>query len=715
MGHKVKIITFDQLNKNIKVYIHDQKQLDMIEKSYHFALDKYKDKIRLTGEDYINHPLGAANILTEIRADYESLILAIIHDVDEEWEKEIEEELGNDIYKLWKNYQKITNLNLNSTNPGMIDNYKKIMVGICEDARIIIIKLAARLDNMKTLYVLPEIKQKQKARENLEILAPIAHRLGIQKLKSEIEDLSLRYLKPDIYYDIVEKLNTSKLERDLIVNEMIETVSKILIDENITHKIKGRSKSIYSIYKKLEKGKKFSDIYDLFAMRIIVNTKEECYSAIGYIHSKYKPMPGRFKDYIAMPKSNMYQSLHSTVFVNDNSVFEVQVRTEEMDKIAEFGIANHWSYKEKSPSTKNMMEQKLEAFRNIIETSNEDVNNEEFMSYVKEEILDSNIYVYTPKGDVIELPKGATPIDFAYKVHTGVGHKMIGAIVNNIIVPLDYQLNSNDVVKVNTNNNSKGPSKSWIKIVKTSQARNKIKAFFTKKDKEYFIKCGEDVLNKALRKNKIPFSDFLNNDNKKLIFKEYKLTDEIEMYLCIGNGKLSASALINFITKKTTSKEDRIVKRISSESKQTLLSNQDVIVEGIDEIKVNLASCCKPIPGDEIVGYISKGKGITVHQRRCHNIEDEDNRIIDVKWNKTSKRYPASIIIYSNSAENILMDVISKASSSNTVIDSMKTINATEELVYDMTVLTESVENLMKFINDISSIKQIIDVRRIIK
>ena len=719
MSKKNLLLTYEELEEKIKEYITDEKQLQVIKKAYLFANEKHFGVKRLTGEDYINHPLNVAYILTSMNADYSTLAAALLHDVIEDTDvtkEELEKLFGSEIALLVDGVTKINKINFETTNAAVIANQRKILVGLCEDVRVIFIKLADRLHNMRTLWIHSEKKQKENALETLEILTPIAHRLGMNTIKSELEDLSLRYLKPDVYFDIVEKLNQTKAERDEAVLQMEKNVSEILNNNGIKHKIKGRSKSIYSIYKKLDKGKKFEDIYDLLALRVFVDTKEECYRALGLIHSKYHPIPNRFKDYIAMPKTNMYQSLHTTVFGYDGYLYEIQIRTYEMDEIAERGIASHWSYKEgTSGNIQNNMEQKLQFFRSIIELNQEELTDEEYMKNVTNDVFNDTIYVYTPKGDVIELPNGSTPIDFAYRVHSKVGDSMVGAIVNNNIVPLDYKLQDNDIIKINTNKNS-SPSYEWINIAYTAGAKNKIRSYFKKIDKEEYLKTGEEILTKELKKRKISNSEFFTDENINKILNETKLSDLEEIYINVGNNKYAPNYIINIITGTNETKEDLILKKVTSKEEIVTNVKNDIIVGNIDDIKINVASCCKPIPGDEIIGYITKGYGINVHRRNCPNIEDLNERIIDVKWNNTiSKKYPTGVIIRSLKNDNLLLSVISKTQNSKILVQKVNTINESDQTVLSMTVLVDNKELLIKFMNDVKSIQNVLSVERIIK
>lgn len=716
-------LTFDELYEKICTYITKEDERKMISKAYLFAFEKHFGQKRLTGEDYIVHPLNVAYILSDINADAQTICAAILHDTIEDCDvtyDDIEKKFGKEIANLVNGVTKINKLKFTCDNEAVIANHRKIIVGLSEDVRILIIKLADRLHNMRTLWILSEKSQKANAKETLDILTPIAHRLGMNQIKSELEDLSLRYYKPDVYFSIVEKLNQTRKERDLIVEKMMEEVTNMLSKENITHEIKGRAKSIFSIYKKLDKGRKFSDIYDLLALRVFVNTEQECYQALGIIHSKFKPIPKRFKDYIAMPKTNMYQSLHTTVFGLEGYLFEIQIRTYEMDEIAERGIASHWSYKEKGSNVKasmqNAMEQKLQFFREIMELKEEETNDEEFVRSVQEDVLKNTIYVFTPKGDVIELPQGSTPIDFAYRVHSGVGDTMVGALVNGNIVSLDYVLNDSDIVKINTNKSSSGPSREWIDIAFTQQAKNKIKSFFNKIDKEEYLKQGTELLQKEVRKRKIPYADFFNNDVLSRIFDEYHVGDLNELHINIGNGRLSPIQVVNSYSTTGKTKEEILLDKVNNIETKPIVAKNDIIVRGIDEIKVNIAACCKPIPGDDIVGYISKGNGINVHRTVCPNIIDEEERIIDVSWNSDiSKKYSTDLLINANDNKDLLLNIISKTSGNDITIQSINNVSSQNRHLVTINVLVSTTEKLDKFINDLMLIPQVTNVERNIK
>ena len=714
---KEEKLTIEDIISKVRSYIEDEEQIKVIEKAYEFAKLKHEGQFRKSGEPYITHPMNVALILISVYADYETISAGLLHDVLEDCDctpEEMEESFGPVITKLVKGVTKLSKINFSTENEYLIDYYKKIIVGMSEDVRVIIIKLADRLHNMRTLWAIPEDRQKVKAKEALEILAPIAHHLGIHKIKSELEDLALRYLKPDVFYDIAEKLNKTKLERDKAVFDMEKEVSSLLDEYHIPHEMKGRAKSIYSIYNKLDKGKKFSDIYDLLALRILVHTEQECYLALGLIHSKFRPLPRSFKDYVAMPKPNMYQSLHTTVFGIDGYLFEIQIRTYEMDEVAENGIASHWAYKENGGSKtqanlQTTTEQKLQFFKSIIDLRNDKMSSEEFVNSVKDEVLNNNIYCFTPKGDVIELPKGATPLDFAYKIHTKVGETTVGAIVNNNIVPLNYELKDNDIVKINTNKTST-PSKEWINMVKSTATRNKIRAFFTKNDREIYVERGKYILEKELRKRKLVFSEFLTDENIKKICDSIKVENLEEVYLNIGNGKQPVNAVINIIDKYEEVPAPKIVK-VASKS-----NDADIIVNGIDKVKVNLASCCSPVYGDEIVGYITKGNGITVHRINCHNLEMLEDRTVEVKWNdKSNKRYLTYLLVHTNDSDNHMLDLVQTISMMNVSVDGIKIMSKGEKSIYEISCYITGLEQLEKMLLTLNKQEYIEKVEREIR
>ena len=712
---KKEISTLNELLEAAS-YIDNDEEINIIKKAYEYASKIHDGQKRLSGEDYILHPLNVAYILTSLDADSDTLATALMHDVIHKGNGKIEDirnEFSDEIGDLVEGITTINKLSLSTENENAINYYKKILVGLTEDVRIIIIKLAERCHNMRTLYAIPKEKQVSKAKETLEILAPIAHRLGLSYLKAELEELSLKYYKPEAYASVEELLNNTKEEREASVNEMKKRVSRILLDNDISFEIKGRAKSIYSIYNKLQKGKKFEDIYDIYALRVIVNKTIECYQALGLIHAKYKPIPKRFKDYIANPKNNMYQSLHTTVFGFDGKPYEIQIRTKDMDKVAEKGIASHWSYKEQGKKIQSSMEAKLQAFRNIMELNSDEITDEEFVKSVKNEVFGENIYVYTPKGDVYELPIGSTPIDFAYRVHTKIGETMVGALVNESIVPLNYELHTGDIVKINTNKTST-PSKEWITIAKSNQAKNKIKAFFSKLDKEDAIDKGKESINKELRRKKLSIERF--NDSISIIINELKLKDENELYLGIGTGKYAPNTIINMMNNESFDKEEFYLNKITNKNVKEIELKNDILVSGIDNIKVTLAHCCRPIKGDDIVGYISRGNGVIVHSRNCHNIIDVEDRLIDVTWNGTIiSKFKTNIMVVTNKKDNILLDIITKTSGLNINIVKVDTKTFENEIKYKLTIEVEDKEKLEKYMNQLSQIKDITKVERILK
>lgn len=700
-------ITFDELIPSLS----KRDDFETIKRAYEYAFNEHKGMKRLTGDDFITHPLEVTKILMELNVDDTTIIASLLHEVINNGSKTYEdlvEDFGEDIAKIVLSVSKINKLELPDNNESSVIYLRKILVGLAEDVRVLYIKLADRLHNMRTNWAINPQKQKQKAEETMSVLVPIAHRLGINSIKSELENLSLYYLKPDVYNDILEKLNETVDELNDCLEEMKESLIELLTDAGIKFEIKGRVKSVYSIYNKLSNGKEWNKIYDILALRIFVNEESECYQVIGLIHSRFRPMPKRFKDYIASPKENMYQSLHTTVYGVEGHVFEVQVRTYEMDEIAEKGIASHWSYKEKgAKKIQNVMEQKLEMFRNVIEASHNDTD-ADFENIVNSDIFSDLIYTYTPKGDVVELPIGSTPIDFAYRIHSHVGDTTVGAIVNDQIVPLSYELKNDDVVNIKTNNNS-SPNKDWLSFVKTSQAKNKIKAYFSKQDKEEYIQKGKSILEAELRKRKLSFNDVLNNETINKIVKDLKMKDLDEIYLSIGSLRFTASYIINLTKEDKHEVDDALFERKVNTPKINYKS--DILVEGIPDIMVNIAKCCMPIKGDEIVGYITKGQGISVHKKGCSNVPNND-RVVSVSWNMDASNYYFTNIYVSVAAGfDLLVNIITEVGKLGCIVRSCNTKEFDNKTVYELNVRIKDKEELDNVMKNIRKIHNVIDVK----
>lgn len=700
-------ITFDDLVPLLE----KREDFETIKKAYEYAYNEHKNMTRLTGDPFITHPLEVTKILMELNVDDTTIIAALLHEVINNGSKTYEdlvEDFGEDIAKIVLSVSKINKLELPDNNESSVRYLRKILVGLAEDVRVLYIKLADRLHNMRTNWAVNPQKQKQKAEETMSVLVPIAHRLGINSIKSELENLSLYYLKPDVYNDILEKLNETVDELNDCLEEMKESLIELLTDAGIKFEIKGRVKSVYSIYNKLSNGKEWNKIYDILALRIFVNEESECYQVIGLIHSRFRPMPKRFKDYIASPKENMYQSLHTTVYGVEGHVFEVQVRTYEMDEIAEKGIASHWSYKEKgTKKIQNMMEQKLEMFRNVIESSHNETD-ADFEKTVNSDIFSDLIYTYTPKGDVVELPIGSTPIDFAYRIHSHVGDTTVGAIVNDQIVPLSYELKNDDVVNIKTNNNS-SPNKDWLTFVKTSQAKNKIKAYFSKQDKEEYIQKGKSILEAELRKRKLSFNDVLNNEAINKIVKDLKMKDLDEIYLSIGSLRFTASYIINLTKVDKHEVDDALFERKVNTPKINYKS--DILVEGVPDIMVNIAKCCMPIKGDEIVGFITKGQGISVHKKGCSNVPNND-RVISVSWNMdASNYYFTNIYVYVAAGFDLLVNIITEVGKMGCIVRSCNTKEFDNRTMYELNIRIKDKEELESIMKNIRKIHNVIEVK----
>lgn len=693
-------------------------ELDLIIKAYDLACQIHDLEIRRNNEPLIDHLVNVAGIVTDLNADGVTIISALLHEsINYGIEiKEIEAEFGTEIANIVNNLNKINKLKLTDYYDSASNYLRKILVGISEDVRVIIIKLADRLHDLRTGDSLAVEEQKILAKDTFEVLIPIAHRLGIYTIKNELEDWYLKYTKKDIYDEILEKLTGTKNELAFSLEEMKAEICKILSDHAISFQIKSRVKSVYSIYNKLNSGKKWNEIYDILAMRIIVQSETDCYLVLGLIHSKFHPIQNRFKDYIAMPKNNMYQSLHTTVFGLDGYVFEIQIRTKKMDELAEHGVASHWSYKEHfTANVQNFMEQKLELFRNTIQFNQSDNPEDVFMKNMEAELLSNLIYIYTPKGDVVELPSGSTPIDFAYRIHSKVGDQTIGAIVNDNIVPLSHELEDGDIVKINTSNNAT-PNKEWLNFVKTTQARSKIKSYFSKKDHEEYILRGKNLLEKEIRKQKLTISNILSEDNINKILKELKITNYDDLLLNIGSLRYTANYILSLINDNKKNIQDVLLERVRRNvSKSDNNYKNEVKVKGIDNILITMAKCCSPIPGDSIIGYITKGEGINVHKKDCPNISNLTSRLINVEWNNdfNDKLFNTRLLIKTNNLKNEILAIVTKASVRNIYLTEIKEYHNQDGIDYELEVKIKSIQELNQFINDLKNLSFIMEIKRL--
>lgn len=680
--------------------------LDIITRAY--------NKAKVFGDD--KHYLKVAGIVAELNADTNMIVAALLHDAVINGNLSLEDvssEFGDNIALLIENLIKLRRIKLNDYNESSSIYLRKVLVGISEDVRVLIIKLADRLDEMRNAGDMSDEDKKQIANETMNVLIPIAHRLGINSIKSELENLCLLFTKPDVYNDILEKLDGTREELADSLDEMQNSIMDILNEHGINYKIKSRVKSVYSIYNKLTTGRKWSDIYDILAMRLILPTKEDCYLVVGLIHAKYRPIPKRFKDYIAMPKENMYQSLHTSVFGVDGHIFEIQLRTKEMDELAEHGIASHWSYKEHgTKAAQNIMEQKLEIFRNTIDLAKSEPNDELFVKSMESELLSKLIYVFTPKGDVMELPLGATPVDFAYRIHSDIGDHMVSAIVNDNIVPLNYELQDGDIIKINTNKSSK-PNLDWLDFVKTPQAKSKIKSYFSKKDREDYIEQGKMLLEKEVKKQHLNFNELFTSEKINKILNDLKLKEEDDLYLSIGSLRYTAFYIISLVNEDKRDIQDIMLDRVNRHNGIKDNYKNDVIVAGTDNILASLAKCCNPIPGDKIIGYITKGEGVSVHKASCPNVKGLTTRLIDVEWNNAKdKLFVANLVIKTNSSQNHILDIVTKASTRNVSLNGINEVNVGEYIDYRISVKVESVNELGLFIDELKTLSYVMEIIR---
>ena len=696
------------------LYSHDE--IKKIEEAYSFACEKHQGRMRLNKTEYMTHPLGVALILLDLDVDSTTIIAALLHETINHagvTKEEIESLFGEEVADIVQVISRLNRLELTDDSEHAALNLRKILVGMSEDVRVLFLKLADRLHNLRTADALDKEALKRKVHETMTVLIPIAHRLGMYKIKGEMEDLCLKYSKPDVYQDILERLNASENELHDSLEDMVEDISEMLMEQNISFKIKSRVKSVYSIYNKLNNGKKWENIYDILALRVIVEKISECYLTIGLIHAKYRPIPGRFKDYIAMPKANMYQSLHTGVFGADGHPYEIQVRTYEMDEFAEKGVASHFAYKEKH-YMKNVMEQRLEILRNLIE-STDSLSDIEFAKDVQSEFLNESVYVFTPKGDVLELPKGSTPLDFAYRIHSDVGDKTVQALVNGTSVPLNYELHNNDIVKIRTSPTAT-PSKEWLNFVKTSHAKNKIKAYFSKQDKDVYTEKGKTILTNELRKRKMAFDQVLTAENIKKICEDLKLENLDDIYFSIGSLRYTASYIISLTTEDKKNVEDILLEKVLASNNRSpkKTAKGEVLVDNQEGILVNLAKCCHPVYGDEIVGYVTKGEGVTVHKKNCVNVKDKENRFILVEWNPAvQSTFLVTIAITTDASKNYLLDIISKATSKKVYVDGVKTKSDHLDTIYMITLKVANKAQLEDFMNSLYSYKFVKRVERI--
>ncbi|MBP1930449.1 RelA/SpoT family protein [Ammoniphilus resinae] len=704
-----------------------EKDIDLLERAYALAREAHEGQIRKSGAPYIIHPIAVAEILLNMQMDAVTVAAAFLHDVVEDTPitlEELRKQFGDEVAKLVDGVTKLGRIKYKSKEEQQAENHRKMFVAMAQDIRVILIKLADRLHNMRTLKHLPEEKQRRIANETLEIFAPLAHRLGIASIKWEMEDIALRYINPQQYYRIVNLMQKKRTEREKHVEQVIQEIDEKLGELQISADISGRPKHLYSIYRKMtQQNKEFNEIYDLLAVRVIVSDIRDCYAVLGVIHTLWKPMPGRFKDYIAMPKANMYQSLHTTVIGPNGEPLEVQIRTYEMHRIAEYGIAAHWAYKEGKTTANETFEDKLSWFREILDMQDDAKDAQEFMESLKMDLFSDVVFVFTPKGDVIELPNGSGPLDFAYKIHSEVGNRCIGAKVNSKIVALDHSLKTGDIVEVLTSKHSYGPSRDWLKIAKSSQARNKIKAWFKKEKREENVLKGRESVENELKKLGFDPKEALTAENIADAAGKYNFSNEEDMYAAVGYGGITAAQIAGKLTEKLRRlRDEKLLPEIKTDFKQDFAKRksptQGVSVKGIDNLLVRFSRCCTPIPGDEIVGFITRGRGISVHRQNCPNIyqEDEKDRLISVEWeSQCIQQFDVEIEVTGHDRNGLLNEVI------NTVADMKTNIVAVagktdkyKMAKINMTIAIENTNHLHKVVERLKRIKDVYSVRRVL-
>lgn len=736
---------YQDLIARVRKY-HPSDDISLIEKAYRIAYDAHKTQVRKSGEPYIIHPLCVAIILADLEMDKETIAAGLLHDVVEDTimtDEEIEAEFGSDVALLVDGVTKLQLLQLSGDNDGktpdklemQAENLRKMFLAMAKDIRVIIIKLADRLHNMRTLKHMPPEKQQRIAKETLDIYAPIAQRLGISKIKVELDDLSLKYLEPEVYYDLVDKIAVRKSERERYIQNIVNEVSKHIENAGIKAQIDGRVKHFFSIYKKMKNQDKTIDqIYDLFAVRIIVDTIKDCYGALGVIHEMYKPIPGRFKDYIAMPKPNRYQSLHTTLIGSNGQPFEIQIRTHEMHKAAEYGIAAHWKYKEAADGKKveAQEEEKLTWLRQILEWQQDMSDNREFMNLLKNDLdlFSDNVYCFTPRGEVKNLPAGSTPIDFAYNIHSAVGNRMIGARVNGKLVTIDYEIQNGDRVEILTSQNSKGPSMDWLNVVKSTQAKNKINQWFRNELKEENIIKGKEMMASYCKAKAINMPEIMKPEYMDGIMKKYGFKDWDSVCAAVGHGGLKEGQIINKLQelydkahKKAMTDEEALASVAENQGRFVRSKSQGgIVVKGIHDVAVRFSKCCSPVPGDEIVGFVTRGRGVSIHRTDCINIinmpEMERVRLIDAEWQQspeevTGEKYFAEIKIFANNRNGLLADIAKTLTEKNIDILSLNTRVSKQGIATLSTSFeVRSREELNRIIDKISAVESVVGIER---
>ena len=704
-----------------------EEQIKIIKESYELAKDAHEGQFRKSGEPYILHPIQVAGILTELKLDYATICAGFLHDVVEDTKytlEDIKERFGDDIAVIVDGVTKLDKVKFRSKKQSQAENHRKLFVSIAKDLRVIFVKLADRLHNMRTMKYMREEKQREIASETLEIYAPLAHRLGISSVKWELEDTSLRYLHPAQYFSIVGMMKQKRSAREESIKEACESITLLLGENNIKAQVNGRPKHIYSIYKKMVKqNKTFDQIYDLLAVRVLVDSVADCYATLGLVNNLWVPIPGRIKDYIAMPKPNMYQSLHTTVIAPDGQTLEVQIRTYEMHEIAEKGIAAHWAYKEgKKVNKDNNFYEKLNWFQKIAENDETEATAESFMESLKVDLLSDKIYVFTPNSDIIELPKGSCIVDFAYAIHSEVGNKMIGATVNDKIEAFDYKLSTGEICDIRTSKNSTGPKRSWLDIARSSQTKSKIKAFFKKAAREENLIKGEILLKDEIKANNFDVDEVLTEENIEIALNRYKFATLEELYVSIGYGGISANKVFARLTEKIRKEkqtQEKLEKLVNAEEEKKIVTETGVYVKGVDNILVRLSKCCQPIPGDDIVGFITKGRGVTVHRSNCPNLSEEDKaRLLDVEWVQSlnARRYSVTLQLHAFDRELLLQNILLTLSESRVEIKKLHSEAKSDKTsVTTIGIYVKNVSECDFMIKKLRQIPDVYSVERIVK